>query len=136
MKLKGFIIVIFLLFGLSSSYSQVSKLRTTEFSIRTKEDKGDWSKWSTWEESNMLITFDTDIERITIYSNETQVYDIVSSDDPSETKEGETDLWFKTVDKNGLTCVIRMILSKTNNDNQLYVMYSDVMFVYNVYWLD
>ena len=65
-----------LLFALfSTCFSQVYKLRSYSSEIKTKGKYG-WTKWSEPTENNILIVINVDKDRVTIYSKETQVYDI------------------------------------------------------------
>ena len=95
------------------------------------------SEWSEWNETTVLITIDLSKDRITIYSKETQVYDIAKNEDESYDNDGDMTLSLYCVDKAGLTCRIRLVKLISQNDrNQLYVDYDDLKWVYNVYLLD
>ena len=45
-RIKVYITIIFLAFGLQISYSQSYKFKTSGFSVLTKNEKGKWGKWS------------------------------------------------------------------------------------------
>jgi phosphoribosyl-AMP cyclohydrolase len=73
--MKASLLVALLLFFSADAISQVLKFKATAFSSRSKTGKT-WTKWSSATESSVLIVFNTEKDRITIYSKETQVYDI------------------------------------------------------------
>lgn len=128
--------IILLVFSMTS-YGQVYKLKSSSLSIKTKINDYKWSDWSDWEEASILITIDVNKDRITIYSKETQIYDVAENEGESYDSDGDKTLSFYCVDKNGLTCRIRLIkLISQDNRNQLYVDYSDMKWVYNVFSLD
>lgn len=118
------------------SAAQVLKLKSTGFSYKVKN--GDtWSKWSDWEDSSLLITIDTDKARVTIYSKDTQVYDIAQNEGTSHDSDGDETLSFYCIDKKGLKCRVRLVkLHSQGGRLQLYVDYNDIMWGYNVVSLD
>ena len=118
------------------SFSQVSKFRTSSFQMKTKTDYG-WSKWSEAKENNILIVFDFDKERVTIFSKETQVYDIYQTYEKVTDQDGDYIFEFACVDAEGLKCHIRWVkLNSQNGRLQIYVDFSDIMWMYNVNMLD
>lgn len=126
-----------LLFCLSSLnlFSQVAKLKSTAISY--KYNVNGWSDWSDWEETSVLITIDMNNDRITIYSKDKQVYDVVKIDETTYDKEGNKILALYCVDKAGLTCVVKLVKLKSYYDSkQLYVEYGDIIWVYDVYALE
>jgi hypothetical protein len=129
-------IILFLPFNLAS-YSQVLKLKSTSFSSKYKINDYNWSEWAEWQNVSVLITIDITKERITIYSKATQVYDIAENEGESYDSDGDKTLSLYCVDKDGLTCRIRLLkLISQDNRTQLYVDYNDMKWVYNVYSLD
>ena len=96
-----------------------------------------WEEWSDWEEVSVLIIMNTDDERFTIYSKEKQVYD-VAKDEGKETDNDGDDTWsFYCVNEDGTTCRVRLVkLNSQEGRLQLYVDFSDIKLVYNMYSLD
>jgi len=128
--------ILFLAFSLSS-FGQVYKLKSTSLASKYKVNDYQWSEWSEWNETTVLITIDLSKDRITIYSKETQVYDVAKNEGESYDNDGDMTLSLYCVDKAGLTCRIRLVKLISQNDrNQLYVDYDDLKWVYNVYSLD
>jgi hypothetical protein len=113
-------------------FSQVYKLRSYSSQIKTKGTYG-WTKWSDPTENNILIVFDIDKERITIYSKETQVYDIYKVYDTYTDRDGDDTYEFACIDADGLRCHVRWVkLNSQNGRLQVYVDYDDMMWMYNV----
>jgi len=131
-----------LVFGSSSLFSQISKFRGYEFAITTTDDSGSWADWSDFEETNVLIVMDNNISRITVYSEEKQVYDITATEE--ETEDGTVDdsgdqSWtFICVDQDGLECRVKMMIRYSLEDSrtELYVIYDDISWVYKVFSVD
>jgi hypothetical protein len=101
--------------------------------MRYKINEYRWSKWSEWENSSVLIVINTETERITIYSKATQIYDIVEYEGKERDYDGDTTLSCYCVNKDGLTCRIRLVGNPQIGRNQLYVDFDDMSWVYNVY---
>jgi hypothetical protein len=113
-------------------FSQVYKLRTYSSQIKNKGTYG-WSKWSDPTENNILIVFDIDKERISIYSKETQVYDIFKSYSKFTDDDGDDTYEYACVDADGIRCHVRWVkLNSQNGRLQVYVDYADMMWMYNV----
>ena len=65
-KTKLFIILFFLGLGSQQSYSQNYKFKTSGFSVLEKNEKGKWGKWSDLGLVNILVSLDTNKDRIVI----------------------------------------------------------------------
>jgi len=129
--------VITLLTFSTVSFGQVYKLKSTAYTYMYKINDYSWSGWDEWKETTVLITIDLNKQRITIYSQEMQVYDVAENEGEHYDSDGDETLSLYCVDKNGITCRIRLVkLISQGGRNQLYVDYSDMKWVYNVYFLD
>ena len=136
MEKKLFTTAMILIFSISFSFGQILKLKSTSLSFKVKLDYG-WSDWADWEETSVLITVDSQKDRIIIYSKEKQIYDIAENEGTDFDSDGDETLSLYCVDKDGLTCRIRFVTLHSNNEQlQLYVDYKDIKWVYNVYILD
>jgi len=132
MKLKFVIIVFLFTFGIQQSYSQTYKFLTTGFSVMEKNAKGDWGKWSELQKASLVVTLDTKKNRIVIYSQEIQLYDIV---DYEQTEENDQTIIhpFACKDSDGMPFTISIITRKNQgNRKQLYINQKDVVIVYNI----
>lgn len=133
-KLKCFYIsLFFLLLGMQQSYSQVYRFKTSGFSVLEKNERGKWGKWSDLILVNILVTLDTNKNRFLIYSQNIQLYEILSYQPESES---ESDLVYSFVckDNDGVDCTLSIITrKKQENRKQLYITYSDHVIVYNIF---
>lgn len=122
----------------SISFAQVTKFKSSGFATKFKNEySGNWGKWSDFKETEVLITIDLTNERIKIFSKKEQVYDIIKYFDKETDSDGDETIEFQCVNEDGLKCHVRfVILNSQNGRRQLYVDFSDVMWVYNIYRLD
>ncbi|HSD09191.1 hypothetical protein [Flavobacterium sp.] len=131
-KLKNALLLLFLFVGLHQSFSQVYKFKTTGLSVAVKEKNGKYGDWSELKLVNILVTLDTNKNRIVVYSEAIQLFEIVEY---LHEEESKTDLIYPFVckDNNGEDCTLSFITRK-NQDNrkQLYIKYGDRVLVYNV----
>ena len=134
---KTFGLMIVLLTFSVTAFGQVYKLKSTSFSSKYKINDYRWSEWSEATETSVLITFDLDKERITIYSKTTQVYDIAEYEGKTTDEDGDDFYSYYCVNQDGATCRVRLArLNSQNGRNQVYVDFSDMKWMYNVYSLD
>ena len=132
-KTKLFIILFFLGLGSQQSYSQNYKFKTSGFSVLEKNEKGKWGKWSDLGLVNILVSLDTNKDRIVIYSQAIQLFEII---DYQPTEENDTDIVysFTCKDNNGEDCTLSIITrKKQDNMKQLYVNYENRIIVYNIF---
>lgn len=132
-KTKIVTILLFMVFGLQYSYSQNYKFKTSGFSVLEKKENGKWGKWSDLDLVNILVTLDTNKNRIVIYSQVIQLFEIIEY---QATEENETDIVysFTCKDNNGDNCTLSIITrKKQDNRKQLYINYDDRIVVYNIF---
>lgn len=132
-KTKIYIILLFLIVGLQQSYSQNYKFKTSGFSVLEKNEKGKWGKWSDLNLVNMLVTLDTNKNRIVVYSQIIQLFEIV---DYQPTEENDTDIVysFSCKDNEGVNCTLSIITRKNQgNRKQLYINYDNRIVLYNIF---
>ena len=132
-KIKLYIVLLFLTFGMQQSYSQQYKFKTSGFSVLQKNERGKWGKWSDLNLVNLLVTLDTDKSRFVVYSQIIQLFEIIVYQPIEET---ETDIVysFSCKDNNGEDCTVSIITrKKQDNRKQLYITYDDRIIVYNIF---
>jgi hypothetical protein len=132
-KIKIYIVLLFLVLGLQNSYAQSYKFKTSGFSVLEKNEKGKWGKWSDLDLVNILVTLDTNKNRIVIYSQAIQLFEII---DYQTTEENDTDIVysFTCKDNNGEDCTLSIITrKKQDNRKQLYINYDNRIIVYNIF---
>jgi len=133
MKIKIILLLTFLGMGFHQCYSQTYKFSTSGLSVMQKDQKGNWGKWSDLNLVNILVKLDTDKNRIVVYSEAIQVFEIV---DYIPLEENETDnvYSFTCKDNNGEDCTISIITrKKQENRKQLYINYEDRIILYNIF---
>jgi len=131
-KTKLFILLLFLGIGLHQSSAQTYKFKTSGFSVSEKNEKGKWGKWSDLNLADILVTLDTNKNRIVIYSQIVQLFEIVKYQ-PETENEDDIVYGFSGVDNNGEECAISIITRKNQgNRKQLYINYDNRIIVYNI----
>lgn len=86
--------------------------------------------WSNWEKINVFISIDTDRDLIIIHTNQPQRYKIIEYMGEYEDNKGGYQIKFKIIDQDGDIGIIR-IRRQANGVAQLYIEYSDIMWVYS-----
>jgi len=132
-KTKIYIVLFFLVLGLQHSYGQNYKFKTSGFSVLEKNEKGKWGNWSDLNLVNILVTLDTNKNRIVVYSKIIQLFEIV---DYQEAEENDTDIVysFSCKDNEGVNCTLSIITrKKQDNRKQLYINYDNRIVVYNIF---
>jgi hypothetical protein len=131
-QLRILVFGMFLCIGIQNSYSQTYKFMTTGFSVLEKDKKGNWGKWSDIEKAAIMISLDTNKNRIVVYSQEIQLYNIISYADKEE-NENDLIYSFTCDDTDKLPFMISIITrKKQNNRKQLYINQKNVIVVYNI----
>lgn len=132
-KTKKYIILLFLILGFQHSYSQNYKFKTSGFSVLEKNEKGKWGKWSDLNLVNIVVSLDTNKNRIVVYSNIIQLFEII---DYQTIEENDTDIVysFSCKDNEGVNCTLSIITrKKQDNRKQLYINYDNRIIVYNIF---
>ena len=132
-KTKTYILLFFLVVGLQHSYGQVYKFKTSGFSVLEKNEKGKWGKWSDLNLVNIVVSLETNKNRIVVYSNIIQLFEII---DYQTIEENDTDIVysFSCKDNEGVNCTLSIITrKKQDNRKQLYINYDNRIIVYNIF---
>lgn len=131
-KIKVLIVLIFLSIGIQKTHGQVYKFLSTGFSVMEKNEKGKWGKWSNLEKTTLIITLDTNKNRIVVYSQEIQLYKIVAYQAKQET-DNDLTYTFNCKDENGDDFTLAIITRKNQQHRkQLYINQKNVIVVYNI----
>jgi hypothetical protein len=136
--MKKTLFTLLLIILVSISFGQVTKFKSSAIASKFKnESTGNWSKWSEFEKTEVLITIDLTNDRIKIFSKKEQIYDIIKYFEKVTDSDGDDTLEFQCVNEDGLKCHLRFVVLNSNNGRrQLYIDFSDMMWVYNIYRLD
>ena len=98
-KIKIIIIFINLVITSQILEAQVYRFEATGFSVMEKTPGGSWGQWSELQPLNIIVTLDTDKNRIVVYSKEIQLYEIQNYEQKQEndaTKNKKNSVWTKT----------------------------------------
>lgn len=132
MRTLKIVLVALLAFSAQRGQAQVYRFLTTGFSVMERKADGKWGDWSELQPAAIVVSLDTSKNRIVVYSQEVQLYDIV---DYREAEENDNDLiyTFDCSDENGMPFTISIITrKKQGNRKQLYINQKDVVLMYNI----
>lgn len=132
-KIKSIIILAIFVLAIHHSYSQSYNFKTSGLSVMQKDQKGNWGKWSDLKLVNILVKLDTDKNRIVVYSEIIQLFEIIDYI-PLEENETDSVYSFTCKDNNGENCTLSIITRKQqDNRKQLYITYEDRIILYNIF---
>lgn len=114
-----------------STIAQVYSYRTTEFAYKEVNSYGNWTNWSSWEPSNIPMTIDFGNDLVVIYSNTKQIYQIIEHVRNYTDNSGGTQMEFRFIDQDGDRGTMRLRIER-NGNSQVYIEFSNIMWVYNV----
>lgn len=138
MKSKRLLFAMLLTIVANIAFGQLTKFKSTSYAMKFKNEySGKWGNWSTFEDTEVLITLDLTNERLKIFSKKEQVYDIIKYYDKETDRDGDETIQLHCINEDGLKCFVRfVVLNSQNGRRQLYVDFADMMWVYNIYKLD
>ena len=130
--MKKALLTLLMLFVSLGATAEVYKFQTTEFAFRTVDKRGNMGNWSDWEKCSLLIVINTNTDKVDIYSQTPQQYDIIDIGKPISDGQGGETFTISCVDEEGIRCGIRVRTQK-DGELQMYVDYADACWVYNIY---
>lgn len=131
MKTKFILLIISTIFVNSFTFSQeVNKFRAKSGAYKILNENGEWGEWSDWEETNSLITYNLENQRITIYGEPNRTFDIIDKKEETN-NEGDKIFTMNCLGHNEMKCVFRIIIEQ-DGDIQFYIYYDEAALVYNV----
>src|SRR5690606_13643474 len=92
----------------------------------------DGDGWSDYEDTSVLITFDYDLDRITVYSESRQIYDIIAEEGEEIDDDGDTWQNYRAIDQDGDECRFRILNMANGDPTQFYVEFSFIKWVFRV----
>lgn len=101
MKTKIIISTLMLLFSIKTSFAQVTKLRTITVNAQIIQENNTWSEWSPAIDISELVVLDFTKKRISVFTKETQVYDIIKVLENEKDENGGSVFSFRCMDQNG-----------------------------------
>ncbi len=131
--LKILFLLVAFCFGFQKSEAQPIRFKSSSVSFTDKKSDGTWNEWSDFVEANVLITLDAKKDLILINSAEVQSFKIKAYGEIEDNEEVNI-VPFECVDNRYSNCNVFIITKKKeNNRMQIYINYSEVKFVYNIY---
>ena len=129
--MKRLVSVILLFFSIYCyAGDSIRYYETTSFSMK-KVVKGEWTDWSEWEESGMIITMNLTKDVVEILSPKAQIYNITENKGLYFDQEDGRNVNFSFVDQEGYKGTMRLRIEK-NGNSQMYIEYANLMWVYNL----
>lgn len=121
-------LVLFALFlvGANASAQSVDWFKATSFAYKLTGEP-----WSNWINSSVRIKIDYDQDKITILSEDVQIYKILSVVSAPYDNNGKQ-VRFRVIDQDGDYGYVRFRLVNDSYENQIYVDFTDISWVYNV----
>jgi hypothetical protein len=136
--MKQLIKITFLLlvFLSSKTYSQSYNFETTDMSMSVKVDKKRWSEFANPKEAKISVIFDSNRDRITIFSEIPQFFKIVNYKEKQIAKDRDI-VSFDCVNQEGTKCLLAIhTIKDLKKSNQLYVYFKDIVLIYNMVYKD
>ena len=130
--MKRILLILTMLFSLSFAHAaDVYIYKTTGFAMKSLRSNGYWGAWSDWEPSDMYISINFDTSIIKIFSPQTQTYKITEYVKSFTDSDGGEQVQYKFIDQDGDMGTMRLRIEKSGN-SQIYIEFSNIMWVYNV----
>ena len=111
--------------------AQLQTYKTTAYAFKKTNANGIWSSWSDWQASNMVMTINFDNDVVKIYSPKTQTYRITEFVRNFTDSSGGKQVEFRFIDQDGDRGAMRLRI-ETNGNSQVYIEFSNIIWVYNV----
>lgn len=130
-KIKYLLAALFLICSISS-FGQILKFRTTAFASNSYNYYTQrWTGWSSWENSDMLLTINLNNDVVTIYSPKTQIYSIYDFDGEFYDSDGDYNMVFWFIDQDYDKGKMKL-LQRTSGASEVYIEFSDLRWCYRV----
>ena len=111
--------------------NNVKYYKATEFAYKYVNAYGRWTEWTDWEKSNVIITIDYSNDLVKINSETPQTYVIVQWVRNYVDESGGQQIEFRFIDQDYDRGTMRLRVERSGN-SQIYIDFSNVMWVYNV----
>ena len=127
--MKRIILLLLMFFSLNFVKAEETFYRAQYFAYKCVENN-QWTNWSVWQESKVLVSVDFKAEVIQIYTELPQKYIILDTGDEYEDNKGGTQVEFSVIDQDKDIGIIRFRI-QSDGTVQLYVEFNDIMWVYS-----
>lgn len=114
------------------AHSENIKLKANSVAVRVlNETTNKWGNWTDWNASNVVMVMDSEAETLTIYSSETQKYDLLKILSNAKDSEGNDVVQWQAINEDGLKCIVKFVVLSTGRP-QLYVEFTNLCVAYNL----
>jgi hypothetical protein len=134
---KSLFLIVFI-FSVFAGSAQVLKFKVTSVSFKDFDEKTQqWVDWTDPKDVDILGFFDIDNDRIKIFSETEQTYDVIESKGRRTDSDGDDIIEWICIDHEGYRSGVRLFtLNSQNSSRQLYIDYSNFIISYDIYFLD
>ena len=122
--LKKILIIFALLFTIPTFAQDIVRIDAYELAVRVGDE------WSDWEKCNVPIKLDFDKGKITIYSDEVQIYTLLQELSTNKDSYGRS-VSYKVIDQDKYIGTFRFRV-QNNGVRQIYLSFGEIGWVYNV----
>lgn len=127
--MKKFLVVLVLLFSTMLANAQTLAYQADAFCSREYTYHG-WSAWSSWRPCDILITIDITNDRVTILSERSQYYKIVTEGETYRTPNASV-AEFGFIDQDGDRGIMRLV-QKSSGASEIYIEFRNIAWGYDV----
>jgi hypothetical protein len=133
--MKNLVAILFFSLCAQLGFSQTYQFKTVNFSVSQKNEKGQWSKWSKTQPTELLINLDRNKHRFVVHSEIIQLFSILKYEDKVENAEGTSNKYF-CVDNLGIDTVITIVSPKNaGSSKQIYIANDEMIIEYDLIYL-
>jgi hypothetical protein len=119
------------------SFGQVIKCKAYKSTYTTKNETTDqWAEWREWKNTDILTEIDLTTNKIKIFSEILQTYDIVEDVGNYRDDDGDDVFEWYCRNEEGLMCSLRLINSSSDGSTSLYVDFANCRYLYLLYLLE
>lgn len=135
--MKKILLSSFAMLLMLSSFGQVIRCKAYKSTFTTKNETTDqWADWREWKDTDILTEIDLTANRIKIFSEINQVYDIIQDDGNYVDDDGDSVFEWYCKNEEGLMCSLRLINSASDGSTSLYVDFANCRYLYLLYLLE
>lgn len=127
--MKKYLLLLLLLISVPT-FSQTYWFNAYEFAYKLKVGNT-WLDWSDWQRVNIDVKIDLNNDRVTIYSKETQIYNILRVMPDPYDAGGETKKYY-IIDQDLDYGYLRIRREYKTGVGQLYLDFNDISWTYNI----
>ena len=110
--------------------AQTYRYQASQFAYRIRNAYGNWTSWSNWQYSQIVIDITMDKDVIIVYSDPRQVYAVYEYVGAENDSGGGRQVYYKVIDQDYDYGTVRLRI-EANGNSQMYVDFNDVSWCYS-----